>query len=589
MFSSTDLHQLFFEFLNNWDISSFFWGVFAAVSFAVVIFILLISFFGLLHRYHLSRMQQSFFFDWAPVAFFRLNAKGKIISWNAEAQRITGYSFQEVNRKKLPVFTDTTLPTPSFSGQRNFFVFNTEGTLKTKRGENLLISKNLSFIFNENGGLGEIIGSFRDITEERHQAEKSEKQNEKLEHQQDTILKILHDIEEEKQKSQHLIHDLRKFELAVEQASDHIIITDPKGFVLVVNNAAEKLTGFSREEIVGKKAGTHENWGGMMDKDFYKELWETISEEKKIFHGELKNRKKNGEIYSVLVSISPILDEKGEILFFVSIERDITQEKNIDRAKSEFVSLASHQLRTPLTTLNWYTELLLNGEAGKITKKQKEFLQEVARGGERMKNLVNALLNVSRIDLGALAINPKPVFLHETLHDVLQELRPFTVQKKIRIVTKVSKDLPTIFLDPNLIHIVFQNLIGNAVKYTPEKGSVSIHIYQKNGLFQILVSDTGYGIPEHQQEKIFSKLFRADNVQKKEVDGNGLGLYITKSIVEEFGGTILFTSQENIGTTFTVSLPEKGITEQKEGKHLNFSKTSGISSGSLSDDLGYET
>lgn len=132
-----------------------------------------------------------------------------------------------------------------------------------------------------------------------------------------------------------------------------------------------------------------------------------------------------------------------------------------------------------------------------------------------MKNLVNALLNVSRIDLGALAINPKPVFLHETLHDVLQELRPFTVQKKIRIVTKVSKDLPTIFLDPNLIHIVFQNLIGNAVKYTPEKGSVSIHIYQKNGLFQILVSDTGYGIPEHQQEKIFSKLFRADNVQKK--------------------------------------------------------------------------
>ena len=205
-------------------------------------------------------MQQSFFFDWAPVAFFPPQCKRKIISWNAEAQRITGILFQEVNRKKNCLFYRYNTPTPSFSGQRNFFVFNTEGTLKTKRGEKSLNFQKSFFHFNENGDLEKSSVLF-EILLRSDIKQKNRKSKMKLEHQQDTILKILHDIEEEKQKSQHLIHDLRKFELAVEQASDHIIITDPKGFVLVVNNAAEKLTGFSREEIVGKKAGTHEKIG----------------------------------------------------------------------------------------------------------------------------------------------------------------------------------------------------------------------------------------------------------------------------------------------------------------------------------------
>ncbi|MFC1609295.1 PAS domain S-box protein, partial [Patescibacteria group bacterium] len=181
-----------------------------------------------------------------------------------------------------------------------------------------------------------------------------------LEKQQRAILNILEDVEREKVRSEDLAHDLKKFKMAVDNASDHIVITDIDGVILYANEATEKITGFSVDEVVGKKAGDSENWGGVMDKEFYDGMWEVLKEKKKPFVGEMENKRKNGERYDVVASISPITNNKGDILFFVAIERDITKEKEIDRAKTEFVSLASHQLRTPLSAISWYTEMLLN-------------------------------------------------------------------------------------------------------------------------------------------------------------------------------------------------------------------------------------
>lgn len=571
------------ESISFWGNSSFFLGVFFAISFAFFVVVLLAIF----HRYRLSQIQQEFFFRGAPIAFFRMDAKQNIIGWNLEAERITGYTIQEINKKKPNALIDVDISSPFFSGQQNILVLHKEGTIKTKHGNDMLISKNISCIIGKNGKAIEVIGSFEDMTEQRLQQKESEKKNEKLQHQQDVILKILKDIENEKQKYQNLVNELKQFQLAVENASDHIIITNAEGVVLFANKAMEKLTGFLREEIIGKKAGTRKNWGGLMDKETYALLWDTISNKKDVFRGEMRNRRKNGEIYDVNVSISPILDEKKNILFYVGIERDITSEKGIDKAKSEFVSLASHQLRTPLTTLNWYAELLLSGDAGKINREQREFLTEIAQGSQRMGGLVDSLLNVSRIDLGTLA-DSKPIDIEKTLDGVLQELSLFVAQKKMHIEKNITAHLPHIPLDSNLIHIVFQNLVGNAIKYTPEQGKISIDIHRENGFFKITISDTGYGIPKYQKDRIFSKLFRADNIQKKEVNGNGLGLYITKSIIEEFGGTIQFESKENVGTTFTVLLPEKGIPEKKEGKHLDAVKNYGISSESPPVDLDHE-
>lgn len=236
----------------------------------------------------------------------------------------------------------------------------------------------------------------------------------------------------------------------------------------------------------------------------------------------------------------------------------------VDKAKSEFVSLASHQLRTPLSTINWYAEMLLAGDAGTLSPEQKQFMDEIYKGNQRMVELVNALLNVSRIDLGTFAIDPEPTDLRTISDSLLTELMPQIKTREVIVDKKYDPDFPTLFLDPKLMRIVIQNLLTNAIKYTPAKGQVMIDLSRMKTMVEIKVSDTGFGIPKDQQSKIFTKLFRADNVREKETDGTGLGLYIVKSIIEQSGGSVRFDSVLDKGTTFYVTIPIVGM-KKKEG------------------------
>lgn len=390
-----------------------------------------------------------------------------------------------------------------------------------------------------------------------------------LEQQQAATLNILEDVEEEKEISHQLAKDLEKFKLAVEHASDHIVITDADGIILYANKAAEKITGFSNKEIIAKKAGNKELWGGLMEQKFYQQLWKTIKVDKSPFIGFISNKRKNGEKYEAEAHISPVVDKQGEVKFFVGIERDVSKEKQIDRAKTEFVSLASHQLRTPLSAINWYAEMLLNGDAGKLKSEQLEYVKEISDGNHRMVDLVNALLNVSRIEMGTLAIDSEPTDLRELADSVLAELKPQLLQKKQKVITNYDKNLSKINLDSKIMRVVWQNFLSNAVKYTPDKGKITVGIAVKGKDALISVADTGYGIPKSQQDKIFTKLFRADNIREKVTDGTGLGLYIIKSIIEQFGGKVWFESVENKGTTFYASIPLKGVSKKEGSKGLN--------------------
>lgn len=309
-----------------------------------------------------------------------------------------------------------------------------------------------------------------------------------------------------------------------------------------------------------------------MSQEFYEDLWRTIKIEKKPFVGEITNKRKDGTPYQALSSISPIMNKHGVLEFFIGIERDITKEKEIDSAKTEFVSLASHQLRTPLSAINWYTEMLLSEDAGAITDMQREYLGEVSRGSRRMVELVNALLNVSRIELGTFAVQPEPTDVVELARDVINELKSKILEKKLHIEEAYVENLPKMMVDPKLTRIVFQNLLTNAVKYTPEEGKISISIAMSadETMFTIAVSDTGYGIPKEDQSRIFTKLFRASNIREKETDGTGLGLYIIKSIVEHSGGTVTFESEEGKGTTFTLTLPVSGMRPQEGNKQIEW-------------------
>lgn len=354
----------------------------------------------------------------------------------------------------------------------------------------------------------------------------------------------------------------------VSSSEDAIIGQTPDGHITTWNKGAEKLFQYTDKEVLGK------HFSIIVPTDAEREI-ETILDKllrgERVEHYDTVRKKKDGNLIDVSVTVSPIVNEEEKIIGASSVLRDITREKQIDRAKTEFVSLASHQLRTPLSAINWYAELLMDGTAGKMTAKQREFVDEIFQGNLRMVKLVNELLNVSRIDFGNFIIEPVDVDVIDIAYSIVKELTPSIQKKRLLIEERFSHEKFIYKADPNILRIIFQNLISNSVKYTPDKGKIVVSIedlHEKKKLL-IRVSDTGYGIPANQQNQIFTKLFRADNVKEMDTAGTGLGLYILKSVVEESGGTISFASKENEGTTFTVLLPLSGMKRKEGGKELS--------------------
>ncbi|MBI5221907.1 MAG: PAS domain-containing protein, partial [Candidatus Magasanikbacteria bacterium] len=374
-----------------------------------------------------------------------------------------------------------------------------------------------------------------------------------------------------------------KDEAILASIGDAVMACDKDGRIMLFNGVAQALTGFSSKEVIGNHYRQILHFIKESDQkpgnDFIAEAIQTGQGTKMANHTLLIT--KDGQKIPVADSAAPIKNAQGEIIGCVVVFREFTKEREVDKAKTEFVSLASHQLRTPLTSIGWYVEMLQSGDAGVLNDKQKKFLAEVYKGNKRMVELVNALLNVSRMELGTFVVEPEPTDVALLAQSVVDEQKPQIEAKKIKLSEKYAKNLPLFIADPKLLRMVFQNLLSNAVKYTPEKGKVALEIAISNAdgkvsstnyklpttnLSHILitVSDTGYGIPAAQQDKIFTKLFRADNVREKDTDGTGLGLYIVKAIVDHSGGKVWFESTENKGTTFYVTLPLAGM-KKKEG------------------------
>jgi|GEM_PF-7043560 len=291
-------------------------------------------------------------------------------------------------------------------------------------------------------------------------------------------------------------------------------------------------------------------------------------------HAEIEAVRKHEELsvktFELTKQLHTLEDTKKAML---NVLEDLEEEKKkaavVDKAKTEFVSLASHQLRTPLSTVKWYADMLIAEDVGGLNTKQKEYLGKIYSGNQRMVNLVNDLLNVSRIDLGTLVTEPKITDIVALISGVLDELEPEVQRKKMRLSTNFEKNLKDIHIDPKLMRMAIQNLISNAVHYTDEGGSIDVsvsHVDVNNyrstsldGSLMVEVADSGYGIPRSQYDKIFTKLFRADNVRERNTEGTGLGLYIAKSIVDACGGKIWFESEEGKGSRFFVTLPVRQL------------------------------
>jgi signal transduction histidine kinase len=228
--------------------------------------------------------------------------------------------------------------------------------------------------------------------------------------------------------------------------------------------------------------------------------------------------------------------------------------EELDKAKNDFVSLASHQLRTPLTATKWVSEELLLPPVPLSDERKDHYLRQIHASNERMIRLVNQLLDASRIGFGTLAYKPETVHVDDVLKLMLRDITPEIKNSGVKLETKLDKHLPVIHMDRTWVQVILQNLVSNALRYSKPGQSVIVSITNQNNEILIKVKDSGCGIPAAQQSKIFTKLFRADNARLLVGEGSGLGLYITKALVEQVGGKIWFESAENKGTTFYVKL-----------------------------------
>lgn len=338
---------------------------------------------------------------------------------------------------------------------------------------------------------------------------------------------------------------------------DGAISTDEFGRITRVNPAAQQVLGFTEKELIGtwfpKKiiaVSLDDNPINLIDRPITKAFLTGKPISEKLFY-----RRKNGQKVPVAINISPIILD-GKPLGAIEVFRDITTEQEVDRMKSEFISLASHQLRTPLSAIKTYTHMLSDGYMGELNPAQKKSLTTIIGASNRMNELISTLLNITRIESGTIAVTPKLLPIDRVIEEVLPELRLMAEHKSITLSCRVrGKASTTIKTDGLIVKEVVTNLVSNAIKYTPEGGEVGIVIQPRREDILIKVSDSGWGIPLYSQDQIFSKFFRAQNIVKRETTGTGLGLYLVKGLLDALGGKIWFTSTEGEGTSFFFTLP----------------------------------
>jgi signal transduction histidine kinase len=246
------------------------------------------------------------------------------------------------------------------------------------------------------------------------------------------------------------------------------------------------------------------------------------------------------------------------VIFFVTghfIIDGFTRIAELSRMKSEFVSITSHQLRSPLAGLQWSIESILSGKYGALNQRQQDFFTIIKESTDRMIKLVSDLLDVSRVETKEVVIHFTKVSFQRVIQEVVADILPLAKASNVDIVLNVPKNIREVSADELRLRIVVQNIIDNAVKYIMGRGTVTVELYEKDNAVTLKVSDTGVGIPEQDQKKIFEKFFRAENVKKLKTQGTGLGMFITRSYVVFMRGTLRMESAEGRGTTFWISFP----------------------------------
>jgi PAS domain S-box-containing protein len=498
-----------------------------------------------------------------------VDTDGYVMNWGGGAQQVHGYTEIEIIGKHVSVFyTDEDIrtgePQKHLERTKELGRLEYEGRRVRKDGSTYWANIVLTSLKNDSG---ELIGYGKVIHDLSNQIETEEK-----------IKDLNKELETRLHQSQSEISDYKH---ALDESAI-VAITDQKGIIKHVNDNFCKISKYSKEELLGQDHRIINS--GYHSKEFIRNIWVTIANGK-IWRGELRNKAKDGTIYWVDTTIVPFLNQQGKPYQYLAIRSDITQrklaeeqllrinedlenkvkqrtlelthalgkEKELNEMKSRFVSIASHEFRTPLSAILSSTSLIEHYTTPEQEEKRKKHIDRIKSSVRNLTSILDDFLSLEKLEQGKVEAHSTEFNLEEFIEDAIEEIEGMWKRKQQKIHFNYSGE-KEIYQDKKILRNVLLNLLSNAVKYSSEGKEIHVSARVENGKATVSVRDEGIGIPAEAQKNLFDKFFRAKNATN--IQGTGLGLNIVKRYVELLDGAIDFTSEENIGTAFTIHFPQ---------------------------------
>jgi len=348
-------------------------------------------------------------------------------------------------------------------------------------------------------------------------------------------------------KYEKVLSEKKETEAVIHSIAEGLVVVDKNGNVIMLNQAAEKLLGSGKKDKIGRPI-----FEGLKEEQLVSMVKSSSDKDNK----EIELISQHNDTKKIIRASSAIIeDENGQTVGMVSVLSDITKQKELDALKANFVANVSHELRTPLVGIEKSVTLILSKAAGVLTENQEQLLSIAQRNLKRLTLLINDLLDLSKLEAGKMDIRRQPSSISKVIDESMENLYTWANTKGIKLEKHVQNSLPEVNVDPNRITQVLTNLIGNSIKFTPKDGTISIGACLNNNALEVTVQDTGIGIPREAIGKIFDKFYQVGERTPSDISGTGIGLSVSKEIVEQHGGRIWAESQHNAGAKFIFTIP----------------------------------